>query len=88
MGHTTWSQRTATQISIRELTDFTRAMSAEDREIAHELLRAPRKHIGSISNAASLHVWAFTLLTIIIEQEKRIRELEEAYATHRCIPQR
>lgn len=81
MGHTNWSHRTATEMIILELKQLSKAMSEEHRDIIHQLLKAPMQHIGSISYASSMHIWAFVLLTIIVEQHKRIEELEERYAT-------
>ena len=82
MGHTNWSHRTATEMIILELKQLTKALNEEDRQIAQQLLKAPMQHIGSISYASSMHVWAFVLLTIILEQEKKIQDLEERYASH------
>ncbi len=62
---------------MRELADYSRALRPEEQEILGRLLDSSKKHVGSITYASSLHTWAFMLLSIIIEQEKRIEELED-----------
>jgi hypothetical protein len=77
MGHTVWSQRIVTDIMLGELKKFAAALDARDRETYLRLLKEPLKHLGSISNAASSHTWAFLLLSTIVEQQKRIERLED-----------
>lgn len=76
MGHTVASQRIMIDITINELRSYAKSLREEDREIFLGLLREPLKKVGAISYASSLHVWAFILLAIIAEQEKRINILE------------
>jgi hypothetical protein len=76
MGHTVWSQRIAIDIILQELAGFSRALRKEDCLALNEILKKPLKHIGSISYADSYHVWAFILLAILVEQEKKIKKLE------------
>ncbi|MFW5746975.1 MAG: hypothetical protein ACOCWQ_05510 [Nanoarchaeota archaeon] len=80
MGHTVMSQRQVIDLTLSELQSFTKALDRTDRQLAERILKRPLAHIGSISNAASMHVWAFLLLTIILEQEKKIKYMEEQYA--------
>jgi hypothetical protein len=82
MGHTVWSQRIVSDIVLRELKDFGKALREKDRMILTRLLKEPFKHLGSISYANSLDVWAFLLLSILIEQEKKIETL------NRCLSER
>jgi len=77
MGHTSWSGRIATDELVRELMLYGRALRASERELYEKLLKESFKHIGSISYASSMHMWAFLLLSIILEQEKRIKKLED-----------
>jgi len=75
IGHTVLSQRMMVDIIISELRAYARALREEDRIIYEELLKLPLKKIGAISYASSIDVWAFLLLSIILEQEKKIKEL-------------
>lgn len=61
---------------IGELLDYAKALREDDRKILEELLKLPLKKVGAISYACSLDVWAFLILSIMIEQEKRIRHYE------------
>jgi hypothetical protein len=79
MGHTVWSQRVVLDILLQELKDYGRALGGEDRELYERILKEPLKHVGSISFANSIHVWAFLLLSILIEQERKIEHIEELY---------
>ena len=85
MGHTVWSQRITIDLLLSELEDYGKALRKEEREVLLDLLKRPLKHLGSISYASSLHAWAFLLLAINVEQEKRIKTLENELA-HRYIP--
>ncbi|MBU0615322.1 MAG: hypothetical protein KJ601_04475 [Nanoarchaeota archaeon] len=75
MGHTVWSQRIVSDIVLNELKDFGKALREDDRHVLVKLLKEPLKHLGSISYANSIDVWAFLLLSILIEQEKKIEIL-------------
>ncbi len=77
MGHTVSSQRDAVERMIAELQDYADALREDEQELFEEVLKEPLRHVGAMSSANSMHVWAFTLLSIIVEQEKRIRELED-----------
>jgi hypothetical protein len=71
MGHTVLSQRRMVDNILNELKEYGNALREEDRVIYEELLKSSLKRVGAISYASSIHVWAFILLSIIIEQEKR-----------------
>ncbi|MFH1850585.1 MAG: hypothetical protein ABH879_10500 [archaeon] len=75
MGHTVWSQRIVLDIMLSELKAYGKSLRAEERIIYEKLLKDPLKHVGSISYASSIHVWAFLLLSILLEQEKKINSL-------------
>ncbi|MBS1266834.1 MAG: hypothetical protein MAG795_00803 [Candidatus Woesearchaeota archaeon] len=79
MGHTVWSQRIVLDKILKELEKYGKSMRQEDAEIYQKLLKQPLKHISNISYASSIHVWAFVLLSIILEQEKKIKEFEKQY---------
>jgi len=77
MGHTVWSQRIVCDVLLGELKSFGKALRKEDRDVFESLLKIPLKHFGAISYADSFHAWAFLLLTIALEQEKRLRQMED-----------
>jgi len=79
VGHTVWSQRIVADIILNELKSYGKALNNEDQLIYSRLLKEPLKHLGSVSYTSSLNAWAFLLLSIMVEQEKRIRQLEETY---------
>ena len=72
-------------MTIAELRSFAKALRKEDREDFEQLLHEPLKHIGSISYSSSIHVWAFVLLAILLEQQKKIQRLEDDYVADRCV---
>ena len=76
MGHTTSSQRMLVDRMISEMKSYGKALSEEDQIVLASLLKKPLKKVGAISYASSIHIWAFYLLSIIIEQEKKIQNLE------------
>ncbi len=76
MGHTASSQRIVTDSLLQELADYGKALRADEQLIYSQMLKEPLKHFGSISNASSLHTWALLLLSIQLEQEKKIHKLE------------
>jgi len=77
MGHTVRSQRRNINVLLDELNAYGKSLNQKDREIFEAMLKAPYLHVGNISYANSFHAWAFLLLSIMLEQEKRLRELEE-----------
>ncbi|MBU1976144.1 MAG: hypothetical protein KKG59_07110 [Nanoarchaeota archaeon] len=89
MGHTVWSQRICSDIMLNELRAYGKALKKDDRELYEQLLKLPLKHLGSISYASSLHVWAFLLLSIILEQDKKIEQLKQSLhdesLVNRCV---
>jgi hypothetical protein len=61
-------------IIINELRAYGKALREEDRKIYEDLLKLPLKRVGAISYTSSIDVWAFFFLSIILEQEKRMRD--------------
>ena len=74
MGHTVLSQRMMVDIILSELTDYGKALREEDRIIYNKMLKKSLKKVGAISYTSSSNVWAFILLSILLEQEKRIEK--------------
>jgi hypothetical protein len=71
MGHTVASQRIMVDLVIGELMAYGKALREEDRKIFFELLKYPLKKVSAISYANSMHVWAFLIISMIIELEKK-----------------
>lgn len=88
MGHTAYSQRIVIENLLNELKSFERALSYDDRLVLHKILKYPLKHFGSISYTNSFHAWAFLLLTIFIEQEKKYEKLNNNEMAHGRLPER
>ena len=74
MGHTVLSQRIMVDIILAELKSFSKALRHDDRVIYENMLKKSLKRVGAISYTSSVNVWAFILLSIILEQEKKINE--------------
>lgn len=86
MGHTAYSQRIVTDSLLKELADYGKALRADERYLYTQMLKEPLKHFGSISNASSLHTWALLLLSIILEQQKKLHSLENELLDTRRVP--
>ena len=82
MGHTTSSQRIVADLLLKELSQFAKVLRKEDRETYLNLIKEPLKHLGSISYVSSQQTWAFLLLAILLEQQKKYERL-----AIRCIPE-
>ncbi|MBD3318341.1 hypothetical protein GF342_00345 [Candidatus Woesearchaeota archaeon] len=76
MGHTVWSQRMNAERIITELLRYKKALRSEQQALFDELLKRSMNHLGTISYANSMHTWALLLLSILLEQEQRIKKLE------------
>ncbi len=62
---------------LSELHSYGKALREDDRKVYDDMLKRSLKKIGPISYASSIDVWAFILLSIILEQEKEIRGLKK-----------
>lgn len=80
MGHTNTSQRMMIDKLLGELQSFGNALDEQDRLILNDLLKKPLKHFGSITYASPLNPEIFILLSIILEQQKRIIEHEKMFS--------
>jgi hypothetical protein len=77
MGHTVNTQKQVIDIMISELKDYRKALSYDDRILFDNIIGDVFSHVGSISNSGSIHTWAFFLLSIILEQQKKIELLNK-----------
>ncbi len=75
MGRTVPTYRQTLESIIREWNDYRRALTQEDREVFDEMMRKARMHASASSYAAFLDPLVGTILSILLEQEKSIREL-------------
>lgn len=73
---------------LNDLKQFSGALRKQDRLVLERILTEPLKHAGAIGNASSIDVWAIILLSILVEQEKRLATLEARYEAlaDRCLP--
>jgi hypothetical protein len=76
VGHVVSSQRQNLEQMISEMEGYARSLRPAERAVFTELLRVPLRNVGPVSCANSLHAWSFLLLSIMVEQEKRLLELE------------
>jgi len=76
MGRTVPTYRQTLESIIKEWNDYRRALTQEDREVFDEMMRKARMHASASSYAAFLDPLAGTILSILLEQEKIIRELK------------
>jgi hypothetical protein len=76
MGHTVWSQRVALDVLSSELKSYAKTLPKHEQKLFNEMLTVPYQKIGSLTYTSSIHVWAFMLMTIMLEQEKRLKALE------------
>lgn len=79
MGHTVSSQRRMIDVVLAELNKFSAPLRKEERMMLERMLKEPLKHTGAMSNANSIDIWALILLSILLEQEKRLTKLEAKY---------
>lgn len=88
MGHTVNSQRMMIDIILAELKKFSAALRKDERILFEKMLKEPLKHTGAMTNASSIDIWAFILLSILLEQEKRLAALESNHdrLVDRCLP--
>ena len=79
MGHTVRSQRRVVERISDELKRYGKSLRDEEKEIFNDLVKKPFLHIGNITYTSSAQTWAFMLLSTLLEQEKKIIELEKKY---------
>lgn len=75
MGHTVASQRIVIDNMLKEMKSYADALRHDEREDYIRMLNTPLKKVGAISSASSVDTWAFMLLTILLEHEKKLQEI-------------
>lgn len=77
MGRTVPSFRMLLDSIIMELGDFRRALRRRDREVFDRIMDMAREHASASTVAASIDPMDTIVLSILIEQQKQIDNLEE-----------
>lgn len=65
--------------------NYGKALTKKDRIVFEEIITRIYPHMSKISYANSMHAWALILITIILEQEKKIQALNNV--VNRRIPE-
>ena len=78
MGHTARSQRMIVDQMIQELKAYGSSLERLDSERFEKRLKRPLKHVGSITHASSLQTWVLMLVSMLLEQERKIEAMESA----------
>ncbi len=77
MGRTVPSFRMLLEEIILELSVFRRALRGEDKAAFDSLMNKARKHASSCTVAPTLDPMDAVFLSILVEQEKEIKSLQE-----------
>ena len=77
MGRTVPTFRNMIELFGFEWNDFKRALRYNDKETFEELLNHARKHASASSNMINPNPFEPIVMSILIEHEKKLRELRE-----------
>jgi len=77
MGKTVESYRIALDIEIQSWKGFERALRTDDREAYEQMTDACRNHASAGSNASRPEMFEPMVLSILLEQQKRLIRLEK-----------
>jgi len=77
MGRTVPSFRMLLDSIIMELGDFRRALRRRDQEVFDRIMDMAREHASASTVAAAIDPMDIIVLSILIEQQKQIDDLEE-----------
>ena len=77
MGRTVPSFRMLLDSIIMELGDFRRALRQRDRQVFDRIMDMAREHASASTVAAAIDPMDTIVLSILIEQQKQIDNLEE-----------
>ena len=76
MGKTVESYRMALESEINQWSGFARALRRSDREAFDELMDMCRSYASESSNATNLIIFEPMVMSILLFQQKRIKQLE------------
>jgi hypothetical protein len=82
MGRTVPSFRMLLEGIIEELSVFRRALRGEDKAAFDSLMNKARQHVSSCTIIPTLEPMDAMFLSILVEQEKEIKSLQEAVDPH------
>jgi len=78
MGRTVPTFRNVIESFGLEWTDFKRALRNIDREAFEEMMNHARRHAAAGSNMSAPNPFEPVVMSILVEHEKKIRELKNA----------
>lgn len=71
MGHTVPSQRKVTEDVIRILKRYKTSLRKDEQHIIDQFIEDAYRHVSSVKYANSYHTWFLTIISILLEIEKR-----------------
>jgi hypothetical protein len=77
MGKTVESYRLALDSEIQSWNGFVKALRTDDRETFEQLTDACRNHASAGSNATRPEMFEPMVMSILLEQQKRLNRLEK-----------
>jgi hypothetical protein len=77
MGKTVESYRIALDTEIQTWNGFAKALRSDDREAFERMTDACRNHASAGSNATRPEVFESMVMSILLEQQKRLMRLEK-----------
>jgi hypothetical protein len=77
MGKTVESYRLALDTEIQSWNGFVKALRTDDREAFEQLTDACRNHASAGSNATRPEMFEPMVMSILLEQQKRLNRLEK-----------
>ena len=77
MGKTVESYRLALDTEIQTWNGFAKALRTEDRDAFEQMTDACRNHASAGSNATRPEVFEPMVMSILLEQQKRLMRLEK-----------
>lgn len=77
MGKTVESYRIALDIELQSWKGFEKALRLDDKEAYEQLTDACRNHASAGSNATRPEVFEPMVMSILLEQQKRLNRLEK-----------
>lgn len=86
MGKTVESYRLALDIELQSWSGFAKALRSDDREAFERLTDACRNHASAGSNATRPEVFEAMVMSVLLEQEKKLIRVEkELNAIKQCV---
>ena len=77
MGKTVPSYRVALEHEIQRWNGFARALRQEEREVFYQLMNICKKYASAASNATRPVLFEAMTMTILLDQQKKINQLEK-----------